>query len=113
MASLRILLLFALSMPAWGADQEAKTSRFLNEVFGQPPAMETLWLTGELRPAVRAILDHDHPAARVRYWHAGQRTAWVLDEIGKEMPITVGIVIGNGAIERVQVLLYRESRLSP
>ena len=40
----------------------------------------------------------------------GRRTVWVLDEIGKEMPITVGIVIRNGAIERVQVLVYRESR---
>ena len=110
MASLRIFFLFALSLPAWGADQEAETSRFLSGVFGQPPAMATLWLTGELRPDVRAILDHDYPAARVRYWHVGRRTVWVLDEIGKEMPITVGIVIGNGTIERMQVLVYRESR---
>jgi len=110
MTILRILLLFAFISPAWAADQEAETARFLSEVFGQSPAAETLWLTGELQPAVRAILEHDYPAARVRYWRAGQRTAWVLDEIGKEMPITVGIAVDNGAVERVRVLVYRESR---
>ncbi|CAG0124238.1 hypothetical protein RHDC2_00415 [Rhodocyclaceae bacterium] len=110
MTLLRLLLLLAFISPAWGADQEAETVRFLGEVFGQPPAPETLWLSGELRPAVRSILEHDYPAARLRYWRAGQRTAWVLDEIGKEMPITVGIAVNNGAVERVRVLVYRESR---
>ena len=35
---------------------------------------------------------------------------WVLDEIGKELPITTGIIVNNGAIERVRVLVFRESR---
>jgi hypothetical protein len=34
----------------------------------------------------------------------------VLDEIGKEMPTTVGIAINDSAVERVKVLVYRESR---
>lgn len=96
--------------PAWGADQEKEISRFIQEAYIQPPAPDTLWLTGELRPAMRNILEHDYPAARLRYWRTGQRTAWVLDEIGKEMPITVGIVVDNDAVERVRVLVYRESR---
>lgn len=108
------LLVFACPVwviPAWGADQEeAVASRFLQEVYTQPPAADTLWLTGELRPAVRSILEHDYPSARLRYWRAGQRTAWVLEEIGKEMPITVGIAVDNDAVERVQILVYRESR---
>jgi len=111
----RFLLLLALvfaacTFPAWGADQEAETTRFLQEVYPQPPAADTLWLTGELRLAVRGILEHDYPAARLRYWRTGQRTAWVLEEIGKEMPITVGIAVDNDAVERVRVLVYRESR---
>ena len=115
MVLLRLLLLLALAFPAWvssawGADQEAETARFLSEVFTQPPAPETLWLAGAIRPAVRNILDHDYPATRLRYWRVGQRTAWVLEEIGKEMPITVGIAVDNGAVERVRVLVYRESR---
>lgn len=110
MTLLRILLLLAFASPVWAADPEAETAHFLNEVFGQPPTPETLWLTGKLQPAVRHVLAHDYPAARVRYWRAGQRTAWVLDEIGKEMPITVGIAVVNGAVERVRILVYRESR---
>lgn len=110
MTGLRALLLLMLVFPAWAADQEAETVRFLNETFGQPPVAETLWLVGKLQPAVRSVLEHDYPAPRVRYWRDGKRTAWVLDEIGKEMPITVGIVIDGGAVERVKVLVYRESR---
>ena len=110
MTLLRLLLLLAFISPAWGADQEAETARFLGEVFSLPPAPETLWLTGDLKPAIRSILEHDYPAARLRYWRAGQRTAWVLEEIGKEMPITVGIAVDNDAVERVRVLVYRESR---
>lgn len=110
MTLLRFLLLLAFVSPAWGADQEGETARFLGEVFSQLPAPETLWLTGELRPAMRAILEHEYPASRLRYWRVGQRTAWVLEEIGKERPITVGIVVENNAVERVRVLVYRESR---
>jgi hypothetical protein len=99
-----------LALPTWAADQEAEIDRFLAETLGKPPAAEMLWIVGELQPAVRAILEHDYPAARVRYWRSGTRTVWVLDEIGKEMPITVGIAIADGAVERVKVLVYRESR---
>ena len=47
---------------------------------------------------------------RVRYWREDRRTAWVLDEIGKDKPITTGFVIKQGRIERVRVLIFRESR---
>jgi hypothetical protein len=110
MIYLRTLLLLMLALPAWAADQEAEIDRFLGETLGKPPAAEMLWIVGDLQPAVRAILEHDYPAARVRYWRSGTRTVWVLDEIGKEMPITVGIAIADGAVERVKVLVYRESR---
>jgi hypothetical protein len=110
MACLRILMLLALSLPAFGADVEKETDLFLCETLGKPPAAETLWIVGDLQPAVRTILEHDYPAARVRYWRSGTRTVWVLDEIGKEMPISVGIAIDKGAVGRVKVLVYRESR---
>lgn len=110
---LLLLTLLALSLPARAADLEVETTRFLREVFVQPPTTETLWLTAEQRSMVRAILGHDLPVARLRYWRATEgpgRTAWVLDEIGKEMPITAGIVVDDGAISRMRVLAYRESR---
>jgi hypothetical protein len=107
---LRIFIVLTLAFPAQAADQEAEIERFLAETLLQTPAAETLWLIGDLQPAVRAILEHDYPAARIRYWRVGTRTVWVLDEIGKEMPITVGIAIDKGTVQRVKVLAYRESR---
>ncbi len=110
MALLRILSLLTLAFPVWGISQETEIEHFLSETLSKPGTAETLWIVGELQPAVRTILDHDYPSARVRYWRDGSRTIWVLDEIGKEMPITVGVAISNGAVERVKVLVYRESR---
>lgn len=84
---------------------------FVQEAFGgNAPAPVVLWLTGEIKPEVRAILDHDYPALRLRYWGQAGRTVWVLDEIGKESPITAGIVVEHDRIARMRVLVFRESR---
>ena len=60
--------------------------------------------------AVRQLLGHDYAALRLRYWCHDGRSAWVLDEIGKELPITVGIIVENNVIRNLRVLTYRESR---
>jgi hypothetical protein len=84
---------------------------FAQEAFaGAPPAPAWLWLSGELKPALRNVLGHDYPALRLRYWRAGQRSVWVLEAIGKERPITAGFSIGQAGVERVRILAYRESR---
>ena len=84
---------------------------FVAEAFaGSPPAAAVLWLTGDLKTEVRAILDHDYPALRLRYWGQDKRSVWVLDEIGKESPITVGIVVDDNRIAQMRVLVFRESR---
>ena len=76
---------------------------------GQPPAQETLWPSGELRTQLTEILGHA-PSLRFKYWGANGKTVWILDEIGKDRPITAGVTITNGRIEDVQVLVFRESR---
>lgn len=88
---------------------------FLISVFGEPlPPPQVLWLRGNLRTGVEDILGHRYAALRLRYWRdpdpLKDRSAWVLEEIGKELPITVGFVIEGVAIKSVQVLAYRESR---
>ncbi len=84
---------------------------FLAETFpNEIPAAEVLWLGKALQERAEAILHHPYPALRVRYWRQGQRTAWILEEVGKERPITTGIVVNGGRIERLKVLIYRESR---
>lgn len=88
---------------------------FLTGVFGEPlPSPQVLWLRGDLRIEAERILGHRYAALRLRYWRdpdlLKDRSAWVLEEIGKELPITVGFVIEDAAIESVQILAYRESR---
>jgi hypothetical protein len=107
--ALFLLLSVAANTLAEGVDQEPEA--FIKEVFaGQPPASEALWITRSLREPITGILGHAPNALRVRYWGEKRRTAWILDEIGKERPITVGLVIDNGRLETVKVLAYRESR---
>jgi FMN-binding domain len=83
---------------------------FLREVFGTAPVPRVLWLDDEAQTRLKAVLGHPYGQARLRYWRAGGKTAWILDEIGKEYPITASFVVQNGAIERARVLVYRETR---
>lgn len=83
---------------------------FLESAFGGTvPEPQVLWLRGGMRGNVRKILGHPYGGIRVRYWARGERSVWILEEIGKYKPITTGFVIDGGAIERVKVLVYRES----
>jgi len=84
---------------------------FLSDAFGTaPPEPQVLWLKGDIQAGAEEILGHRYPGLRIRYWGEGQRTAWILEEIGKEQPITVGLVVNQQKIERIRVLEFRESR---
>lgn len=83
---------------------------FVTEVFhGAAPSARALWINPELRRELTDILGHK-PGLRVRYWRRDKRSVWVLDEVGKDQPITAGVVINDGAIEDIRVLAFRESR---
>ncbi len=92
---------------------------FLAESFSSAqPLIESLWLTDDIRDSAKKILNHAYPGLRIRYWHASekdseegsQRTAWIMNEVGKTRPITIGITIVGDQIERVRILEFRESR---
>lgn len=93
---------------------------FIAEVFstttGEPPSehssvqQKTLWLTEDIRSQAAKILGHQLAGLRVRYSQSGDKTAWILEEIGKEMPITIGVVVADNRIQQVKILAYRESR---
>lgn len=88
---------------------------FLAESFSPAqPLIESLWLTNDIRDSAKQILNHTYPGLRIRYWHASegtsQRTAWIMNEVGKTRPITIGITIVDDQIERVRILEFRESR---
>ncbi len=105
-------LLLALRAPTPAAGEVyLSPERFLSEAFGgQVPKPARLWIKGGLKRQVREILGHDLGVLRLRYWGRDRRTAWILEEIGKERPITVGLVVDHGRLQQVRVLVYRESR---
>ncbi|HEY9036544.1 MAG TPA: FMN-binding protein [Pseudomonadales bacterium] len=106
---MRYVLLLMLLLPALSqADLASATQRFLaSESAGEPLQW---WLDGADRDMGTEILGHAPGYLRLRYWPVDGGTVWIMDEIGKERPITVGVVVRAGAITRVKVLEYRESR---
>ena len=96
---------------ALGQDVYQQPGAFIVEAFaGEPPSPAKLWVRGQLREEIRDILQRDLKSLRLRYWKRGVRSAWILEEIGKEKPITTGLVVNHGAIERLKVLIFRETR---
>lgn len=108
-AFLWIALLLPFSSYAKGTYQQPE--EFIAQAFdGTAPEPELIWIKGELRSQVEAILQHKYKTKRVRYWKQKQRSVWVLEEIGKKKPITVGIVIDDNKISQLKVLVFRETR---
>lgn len=72
--------------------------------------METLWLNAEIKEQIRQDFDYEILRMRLRYWRHNLSSAWILEEVGKEKPITFGIIIEDDKIVDVEILAYRESR---
>jgi len=97
--------------PSFAIDTYQNPENFLKEAFpNATPQAKILWITKTRGEVARRILGHNFGALRQRYWRNGERTVWILDEIGKMHPITTGILVEGGAIKRIRVLIYRESR---
>jgi len=106
-----LLLLLMLPVLATAASVYETQAGFLERAFsGSPPEAKVIWLSGDRKETVSDILGHNYPALRLRYWCATGRSAWVVEEIGKELPITVGVIIDTDYIKSLRVLTYRENR---
>ena len=109
LVTLLLLSLLAFKVSAGGVYQEPDA--FIAEVFDNgPPKAGVIWPDKQLKAQIKEILGHDYRGLRVRYWKHGDRSAWILDEIGKDKPITTGFVVNRGRLELVRVLVFRESR---
>ncbi|MBL0711550.1 MAG: FMN-binding protein [Colwellia sp.] len=91
---------------------------FITASLGQNYQAKTLWLTKEDKVIVADILSHKFNRMRIRYWQSDHNhnkdKVWILDEIGKEKLITIGVHInahqGKQQIQKLKVLTFRESR---
>jgi hypothetical protein len=93
------------------AGRYLSSGEFLDSAFpAGAPESSTLWVKGDLRQAIESSLGHPFGSLRIRYWKDGDSSAWILDEIGKELPITIGVAVTAGEIRDVRILEFRESR---
>ena len=108
-----LALVFVLPfMHSARADMQYLTpEQFLTENLApELPKPNVLWLTKDIAKQVEQITGHAPILLRQRYWRVGDKTAWILEEIGKEEPITAGFIVTADKITQVRVLTYRESR---
>jgi len=83
----------------------------LQQTFGNNiPTAQVLWISKALKPTVEKILQHQMGFLRVRYWQQDTTSVWILEEIGKTKPITIGVVVQAEKIADIKVLAFRESR---
>ncbi|HEY9136290.1 MAG TPA: FMN-binding protein [Pseudomonadales bacterium] len=109
------ITIFMLSLACFVQAQDQahylSTKEFLDLTFKNSPyQMKSLWLDQAELDQAEKILGHPFNGFRVRYWAGKHQTAWVLDEIGKERPITIGVSIQDNKIAAIHILAFRESR---
>ncbi|MGI1677207.1 MAG: FMN-binding protein [Cellvibrionaceae bacterium] len=122
MKLLLILLMTITLIPSVVLAQQGRyvsLSEFLDKTFpsdeshveeSKPYKTSTLWLKEGQKQVIKDILGHDYVGFRIRYWNDDQRTAWILEEVGKEHPITMGVVVEDQKIADFSILEFRESR---
>ncbi len=108
--TLFLTILLFLPYPAL-SEQYQSRKVFLQEAFlEQPPKPQLLWINKPLKKQISDILQHKPGFLRTRYWRKNTLSVWILEEIGKTQPITVGVIIDNNKIVNLKVLTFRESR---
>ena len=95
----------------WAKGVYQEPSDFVAEQFDQnPPKASVIWLKKDIKKELAEILQHNYSGLRIRYWKDAEQSVWVLNEIGKEKPISIGFVVKEGKITLSRVLIFRESR---
>ncbi|RTR30540.1 FMN-binding protein [Shewanella atlantica] len=108
---LLVLLALTLSFNSHAKGVYQQSEDFISQAFNAPaPKSKVFWLDDEAQEVIEQILAHKFKKMRLRYWQQESETVWILEEIGKESLITVGIHIKNQQIAQTKVLVYRESR---
>jgi hypothetical protein len=104
-------MILSLSSHVFAKGVYQTSKQFVSQVFnGDLPKSKALWLSEEDKVTMSEIMSHQFNRLRLRYWQQGSETVWVLDEIGKEKPITIGVHIKESKIIELKVLAFRESR---
>ena len=83
---------------------------FLKIAFSdETPKRKGLRFKGEVKEIAQKIMGSNYKKIRMKYWRQDQKTAWILERIGKVELITAGFIVENCRISSVHVLVYRET----
>jgi len=106
-----VVLLASATGAQAGPGRYVEVDEFLAQSLGEPPGRpEVLFIDAALRERIEAVLGHRFSLLRLRYWHQADTTVWIIDEVGKTEPITIGVAVESGRVSSVRVLEFRESR---
>lgn len=106
-----LLVNFCLSFSLVAQEVYLTPEKFINHAFkGESPTVNVVWLTADDNKDIEDILSHKYQRLRIRYWQIENNLVWILDEIGKEKPITIAVHVKDQQIAELKVLTYRESR---
>jgi hypothetical protein len=109
---LSVLPLFFIMVSYDISADEALLSKeqFLEKAFGEKEVKKkSLRFKDEVKNTAQKIMGSKYKKVLMRYWIDDQRTAWILNRIGKVKQITAGFIIENCKIVSIHVLVYRES----
>ena len=83
---------------------------FLKIAFSEDiPRRKGLRFKGEVKEVAQKIMDSNYKKLRMKYWRQDNKTAWILERIGKVELITAGFIVENCRISSIHVLIYRET----
>ncbi|MBT3939850.1 MAG: FMN-binding protein [Pelagibacterales bacterium] len=104
------LFFIAFCYNASAEDGLISKEQFIEKAFGKKDVSKgRLRFKEEVKKTAQKIMGSKYKKVLMRYWIEGNRTAWILNRIGKVKPITAGFIIDNCKIVSVHVLVYRES----
>ena len=83
---------------------------FLKMAFEEDvPRRKGLRFKNEVKETAQKIMGSNYKKIRMKYWRQDQKTAWILERIGKVELITAGFIVENCRISSIHVLIYRET----
>ena len=83
---------------------------FFKIAFGEDvPRRKGLRFKGEVKEIAQGIMGSNYKKLRMKYWRQDQKTACILERIGKVEVITAGFIVENCRISSIHVLVYRET----
>ena len=104
------LFITIFSFNASSEDVLLSKEEFLNTAFSEEiPRRKGLRFKGEVKEIAQEIMGSNFKKIRMKYWRQDDKTAWILERIGKVKLITAGFIVENCRISSIHVLVYRET----